>query len=174
MERVILVDEQDNQIGTMEKMEAHRLGKLHRCFSVFVFNSKGEFLLVRRAPGKYHSGGLWTNTCCSHPRPGEDTAAAAHRRLMEEVGFDTELEKAFTFTYEAKLDKGMTEHEFDHVFVGTFDGTPVLNLKEADEMRYVNAEELAADMKQNPGAYTPWFRLSLQRVLDWRSGKPRL
>jgi isopentenyl-diphosphate delta-isomerase len=168
MERVILVDEEDNEIGTEEKMEAHRLGKLHRCFSIFIFNSKGEFLLVRRAKSKYHSGGLWTNTCCSHPRPGEDTATAAHRRLVEEVGFNTELHKAFTFTYRAKLDKGMTEHEFDHVFVGIFDGKAVPNPKEVDEISYVEPSALTEDMKERPERYTAWFKISLGRVLEWR------
>ena len=118
MTKVVLVDETDLETGTMEKMEAHLLGVLHRAFSIFIFNSKGEFLLQQRAQGKYHNGGLWTNTCCSHPNPGEDILKAASRRLSEEMGFQTSLSPAFTFIYKASFDNGLTEHEFDHVFTG--------------------------------------------------------
>jgi len=122
MEQVILVNEQDEQVGIMEKMQAHREGKLHRAFSVFIFNNKREMLLQQRALNKYHSGGLWTNACCSHPKPNESTEAAAKRRLKEELGFETTLEKNFDFTYKADFENGLTEYEFDHVFSGVYNG----------------------------------------------------
>ena len=120
--QVILVDVNDRQIGIMEKMKAHQQGSLHRAFSVFIFNKKGEMLLQQRALNKYHSGGLWTNACCSHPLPGEETIAAAKRRLQEELGFEIPVEKVFDFVYKADFDNGLTEHEFDHVYVGEFEG----------------------------------------------------
>ena len=128
--QVILVNEQDAPIGVMEKMEAHKTGTLHRAFSIFIFNSQGEMLLQQRAKGKYHSGGLWTNACCSHPQPGEQVEKAAERRLMEELGFSTSLEKVFDFLYKAGLDNGLTEHEFDHVFVGEYNGAINFNTEE--------------------------------------------
>ena len=123
-EEVILVNEADEQIGVMEKMEAHEKGLLHRAFSVFIFNDKGEMLLQQRALNKYHSGGLWTNACCSHPRPGEDTLQAAKRRLMEEMGIETSLTLKNSFTYKTAFENGLTEHEFDHIFIGTFNQEP--------------------------------------------------
>ncbi len=164
MEQVILVDENDNQIGAEEKLKAHQNGgKLHRCFSILVFNSKGELLLQQRALSKYHCGGLWTNTCCSHPRPGEVTGEAAHRRLKEEFGFDTEFKELFTFIYRAGFDNGLTEWEFDHVFVGTYDGKPDPNPEEIGDYMWISPEELRKDVEENPEKYTPWFRIILER-----------
>ena len=132
--QVILVDQQDNPTGSCEKLEAHQKGLLHRAFSVFIFNKKGEMLLQQRAVNKYHSGGLWTNACCSHPAEGEDTIAAAHRRLLEEMGFDTPVEKVFDFVYKADFDNGLTEYEFDHVFVGEYSGAINFNKEEVIEI----------------------------------------
>lgn len=161
-EQVILVDTNDNVIGLMEKMEAHEKGVLHRAFSVFVVNKNKEVLLQRRAFSKYHSGGLWTNTCCSHPRDGEDIIAAGNRRLQEEMGFETELKHAFSFVYRAELDLGMTEHELDHVLVGQFDGIPQLNFDEVSEWKYMKWDDLLEDMNKNPSNYTAWFRIIMQ------------
>jgi isopentenyl-diphosphate delta-isomerase len=166
-ENVILVNRLDNAIGEMEKMEAHEKAVLHRAFSVFVFNDKDELMLQQRAFSKYHSPGLWTNTCCSHPRPGEDTAAAAHRRLVEEMGFDCEVHKIFDFIYKALLDKGLTEHEFDHVFVGRYNDPPVINPGEAAGWKWMKMEDIAVDMKSNPDKYTVWFRIAFARVFDY-------
>lgn len=165
MEYVVLVDENDNELGVMEKMEAHEKGVLHRAFSVFTFNSSGELMLQRRALTKYHSGGLWTNTCCSHPREGESALDAAHRRLVEEMGFDCELNKAFDFIYKKELDKGLTEHELDHVFIGRFDGEPSINPEEVHEYKYMALDELQADISSNPDQYTEWFKICLEETL---------
>lgn len=168
MDEVILVDEKDNQIGTAEKIAAHRSGKMHRAISVFVFNSRGELLLQKRAKDKYHSGGLWTNTCCSHPIPGESVDRAAHRRLMEEMGFECKLKEAFTFTYKVNFPNGLTEHEFDHVFIGRFDGRPVPDKKEAEDWKWVTLDGLGKDMEKNPGAYTYWLRAVMDKIaLYW-------
>ena len=164
-EQVILVDEQDKEIGTEEKLKAHLTGKLHRCFSIFIFNKEGEFLLQKRAKGKYHSGGLWSNACCGHPRPGEDTKAAAERRLKEEMGFDCALQESFVFTYKADLDRNIIEHEIDHVFFGMSDKLPVINLDEVASFKYVDLETLTKDIEVNPNAYTPWLRISLDQVI---------
>jgi isopentenyl-diphosphate delta-isomerase len=134
IEEVILVDKKDSVVGFMEKMEAHRLGLLHRAFSVFVFNSKGELMLQKRAKSKYHSGGLWTNTCCSHPRPNETVIEAVKRRMQEEMGFICEVEEKFSFIYKAKLDNELTEHEYDYVLFGTYDDKPLLNAEEAESL----------------------------------------
>ena len=147
----------------MEKMAAHQEGALHRAFSVFVFNSDGELLLQRRALHKYHSGGLWTNTCCSHPRPGEDLDAAVHRRLVEEMGFDCEANHAFSFLYHQEVGE-LIEHELDHVFVGRFDGIPQINPEEVAAFKWVKMEDLLADMKAHPDQYTVWFRLCIDLV----------
>jgi isopentenyl-diphosphate delta-isomerase len=165
-EYVILVDAQDQEIGQMEKQEAHIKGLLHRAFSVFVFNSAGELILQRRALDKYHSGGLWSNTCCSHPRSGESVFAAAHRRLQEEMGFDCELEHAFSFIYEQQVGTLM-EHELDHVFVGRFDGVPQLNPDEVAEWRVVSMEKLQEDLHGSPEEYTVWIRICLDRVAEY-------
>ena len=159
MEEIILVDEQDNAIGTMEKMEAHRKGVLHRAFSVVLFNSNGELLLQKRANNKYHSGGLWTNTCCSHPFPDETINDAAQRRLRHEMGITLKPEFAFKFIYRTPLDKSLIEHELDHVFIGTFDGTPVINKDEVSEWKFMSLSELKNDMERSPEIYTVWFRL---------------
>jgi isopentenyl-diphosphate Delta-isomerase len=167
-DELILVDEHDNPIGYETKLRAHQGGgRLHRAFSIFIFNDAGEVLLQRRAPGKYHFGGLWTNACCSHPRRGQSTLDAAHMRLQEEFGFDTDLTERFTFTYRAPdPTSGLTEHEFDHVFTGRFDGQPQPNSEEIGEWKWVRPEELLADVEARPEAYTPWFRLVLERVLS--------
>lgn len=165
-ENVILVDEHDNELGLMEKMEAHRKGLLHRAFSVFVINGNGELMLQQRAFEKYHSGGLWTNTCCSHPRHGEATIEAAHRRLMEEMGFDCHLTKLFDFTYEAELDKGLTEKEFDHLYLGFYDNEPHINPEEVADWKWVDINELNKDIKENPDHYTAWFRIIYNRFYE--------
>jgi isopentenyl-diphosphate delta-isomerase len=164
IEQVILVDSNDQPIGTMEKLRAHEEGLLHRAFSVFVFNSKGELLIHQRAAHKYHSGGLWTNTCCSHPRPGEETEIAAHRRLMEEMGMQCSLEHAFSFTYKSTFDNNLTEHEFDHVFVGTTDVAPVCNPQEVQDYRYVHPDMLDREIADNPEHFTTWFRICYPKV----------
>lgn len=167
-ENIILVDEEDNEIGTEEKLKAHQNGgRLHRAFSIFVFNSKGEMLLQRRAMGKYHCGGMWTNTCCSHPNAGETTEAAAHRKLKQEMGFDTDIKDVFTFIYRAPLDKGLTEHELDHVFVGKFDGKVSPNTSEACDFKWAKIDEIKKFVKKDPGMYTPWFKIILERVAEW-------
>ncbi len=166
MEDIILVDETDNPVGTMEKIEAHQKALLHRAFSVFIFNTKGEMLLQRRAAGKYHSPGLWTNACCSHPRPGEDTHAAALRRLGEELGFTTDLEKLFTFTYRTEFDNGLTEFEFDHVFVGLYDGVIHPDAGEVSDYCYRPMEEIRSELRSSPQQYTSWFHLALPMLVE--------
>ncbi|MFC4231929.1 isopentenyl-diphosphate Delta-isomerase [Parasediminibacterium paludis] len=167
METVVLVNESDVEIGLMEKMEAHEKAMLHRAFSVFIFNRKGELLLQQRALRKYHSGGLWTNTCCSHPRPHEDIKAAAHRRLREEMGFDTELVKAFDFTYKAEFTNGLTEHEFDHVFIGTYDDLVQPNFDEVENYAYRALPLIEAALKNNPDFFTEWFHIAFPKVVSW-------
>lgn len=167
MEQVILVDENDLEIGVMDKMEAHEKALLHRAFSVFIFNSKGEMLLQQRALSKYHSGGLWTNACCSHPRFGETTLAAAERRLAEELGFTTSLKKIFDFTYKASFDNGLTEHEFDHVFFGMYEGAIQINPIEVKAYAYQSMKQIAANLEKFPQQYTAWFHLAFPKVYDW-------
>jgi isopentenyl-diphosphate delta-isomerase len=168
MEEIILVDENDNEIGSMEKIEAHKHGgKLHRAFSIFVFNDEGKMLLQLRAKKKYHFGGLWTNTCCSHPRKGETLEDAVHRRLKEEFGFDTDLKEIFSFTYRAEFDNGLTEHEFDHVFIGNFNGEPKPNPEEIDNFKWIEIDELEKDVQNHPENYTPWFKIALDRVIKY-------
>ena len=162
MEYVVLVDEQDKEIGTMEKLQAHEEGRLHRAISVFIFNTRGEMLLQQRAAGKYHSALLWTNACCSHPRPGERVADAAHRRLQEEMGMNCLLNEAFSFTYKAELEHGLTEHEYDHVFTGITDAHPALNPTEAAAWRYTGITELQDDIAEQPGLYTEWFKICIK------------
>lgn len=164
-EHVILVDPADREIGTAEKLEAHQKGWLHRAFSVFVFNPAGQLLLQRRHPAKYHSGGLWSNTCCSHPRPGEPVDAAAHRRLQEEMGFHCSLEWVSRFVYEAALDDGLREHEVDHVFVGTFDGHPSPDDREVSEWRWADVSSVQRELTAHPTQFTHWFPLALRKVL---------
>ena len=161
---VILVDEQDVEIGTMEKMEAHKKALLHRAFSVFIFNRKGEMLLHQRASNKYHSPNLWTNACCSHPMPGEATIDAAHRRLQEEMGFDTPLEKLFHFTYKTSFENGLTEHEFDHVFVGTYDGPIEPNSGEVKDFCFMKTEAIVDSMLRHHHKYTSWFQIAFPKL----------
>ena len=167
MERLILVDRDYKETGTAEKMEAHREAKLHRAFSVFVLNSSGQLMLQKRAAHKYHSPGLWSNTCCSHPRPGEGVLDAAHRRLKEEMGFDTGLQEAFSFVYKIKFDKDLWEHEFDHVIVGRFDGRPDTDPEEVGDWKWADLDKLKKDMEDNPERYTYWFRVSFDKFLDF-------
>ncbi|MEP6691572.1 MAG: isopentenyl-diphosphate Delta-isomerase [Gemmatimonadaceae bacterium] len=163
-ELVVLVDPLDRQVGVAGKQAAHRDGLLHRAFSIFVFNARGETLLQRRAAGKYHSPGLWSNSCCSHPRPGETPLDAAHRRLGEELGFDCALEPAFSFIYRASLDAGLTEHELDHVFTGEWSDDPVPNVAEVDAWRWVALNELRHDVGAHPDRYTVWLRIALDQL----------
>lgn len=172
MQEVILVNEQDHEQGVMEKMEAHEKGLLHRAFSVFIFNKKGDMLLQRRALTKYHSGGLWTNACCSHPQPGETADAAAQRRLQEELGFSLPVEKVFDFVYRADFENGLTEHEFDHVFVGQYNGPIHPNPEEVMDFRYVSMESLRAHLEREPQLYTAWFRLAFPRIDEWYRDQP--
>jgi isopentenyl-diphosphate Delta-isomerase len=170
-EEVILVDEYDQEQGTAEKMKAHERALLHRAFSVFVFNKKGEMLLQQRALHKYHSGGLWTNTCCSHPRPAEGTQQAAERRLREEMGFALPLQKVFDFIYKADFDNGLTEYEFDHVFVAEYEGEVHINPEEVMDFAYRPVKEIGEEMRTNPEKYTAWFRLAFTRIEEWWMNK---
>lgn len=168
-ERVVLVDKNDICIGNMEKMEAHYKGELHRAFSIFIFNNKGELLLQKRAYSKYHSGGLWTNSCCSHPRVDENIYDAANRRLFEEIGINTELKEVFEFLYYAKLDKNLIEHEYDHVFFGTYNQDPILNPEEVEDYKWVTLKDLYEDIKINGEKYTFWLKYSLDKVLEYKN-----
>ena len=159
-DNVILVDENDNQVGLMPKLEAHQKGLLHRAFSVFIFNKDYKLLLQKRALSKYHSGGLWTNTCCSHPREDEDILDAANRRLFEEMGIKTSLRKVYDFIYKAELDNNLIENEFDHVFYGLYDGNPTLNPNEASDFKWIDMHSLNLDIKDNPQDYTVWFKIA--------------
>jgi isopentenyl-diphosphate delta-isomerase len=159
-EKVILVDENDTQVGLMPKLEAHQKGLLHRAFSVFIFNNNHQLLLQKRAISKYHSGGLWTNTCCSHPREGEETINAANRRLIEEMGIKTNLRKVFDFIYKAELDNELTENEFDHVFYGLYNEDPIINTEEADDFKWIDMETLNNDITANGQNYTVWFKIA--------------
>jgi len=164
MEEVVVVDSTDKQIGVLEKLEAHRLGKLHRAISVLVFNANGELLLQKRAADKYHSSNLWTNTCCSHPRPLEDIAQAAKRRLREEMGIEADLKWNFSFEYRTDFENGLIENELDHVFVGQSNQIPIPDPNEVSEWKYVNMKELEMDMKNQPDDYTHWFHIILDRI----------
>lgn len=166
-ERVILVDERDRELGAAEKMRAHLDGALHRAFSIFVFDARGRLLLQKRARGKYHSGGLWSNTCCGHPRPGETTAEAARRRLREEMDFECELTEAFSFVYRAELEDRLVEHEYDHVLVGRFDGEPRPAPQEVEDWRWVPLAELARELRSEPASYSFWLRAALESE-GWR------
>ena len=167
MEQVILVDEYDVSSGVMEKMEAHEKAFLHRAVSVFIFNAKGEMLLQQRSLHKYHSGGLWTNSCCSHPRPGEDTLSAATRRLQEEMGFTVPLSKVFDFVYHAKFENGLSEYEFDHVFVGIYEGEIVPNPMEVNCYHYLSLNEIEAQLQNQPTLFTAWFHIAFPKVKKW-------
>lgn len=161
-DEVILVDERDRETGVMEKMEAHRKGLLHRAISVFLINDRHEVLIQQRAHSKYHSPGLWSNTCCSHPRPGEATDAAAVRRLQEEMGITCRLREAYNFVYQAELEDGLSEHEFDHVFVGRFNDKPQINRDEVADWKYIHINKLLNDIQINPDKYTYWFKLVMR------------
>lgn len=168
LEMLILVDENNNQTGTCEKMEAHRKGKLHRAFSVFIFNSDNQLLLQKRAKGKYHSGGLWTNTCCSHPVPGEPTIEAAHRRLKEEMGFDCGIEEIFSFVYKIEFeDVKLYEHELDQVFIGYYNGEASVDPGEVETYKWEDRDHILNDMEDSPEKYTFWFRKIYKRVLEY-------
>src|ERR1700755_2422543 len=167
-EQMILVDAQDREVGVGEKMQTHVEGALHRAFSVFVFDSEKRLLLQKRARTKYHSGGLWSNTACGHPRPGEATVRAARRRLHEEMGFDCELREAFEFIYRAELDGALVEHEYDHVFVGAYEGAPVPDPSEVEDWRWVTMEDLRRDLQAEPKRYSYWLKTALEGE-HWRT-----
>jgi len=173
LQDIILVDEQDNEVGVSGKMEVHEKGLLHRAFSVFIFDSNGRLLLQQRAETKYHSPGLWTNTCCSHPRPGEETRQAASRRLKEEMGFETPLTEIFHFTYRASFENGLTEHEFDHVFAGEYEGEVFPDDVEVMNYQYLHLFKIRKMMEADPGAFTPWFLIAFPMVENWWAGKYR-
>jgi len=158
-ENVILVDELDNQLGLMPKMQAHEKAVLHRAFSVFIFNDKGELMLQQRAAHKYHSPLLWTNTCCSHQRDGETNIEAGKRRLIEEMGFKTNLKEIFSFVYKAQFDNGLTEHELDHVMIGNFNGVPKINPDEVASYKWMTLEAVKKDIELQPNIYTAWFKI---------------
>ena len=164
MDKLILVDENDVPIGTIEKMEAHQKALLHRAFSVFIFNTNGEMLLQQRAIDKYHSGGLWTNTCCSHPYERQETKPAAEKRLQEEMGFTTELTKVFDFIYKAPFDNGLTEHEYDHVFTGKYDGVVIPDKSEVENYCFMSIEGIKESMQLYPEKYTVWFKIAFPKM----------
>lgn len=166
-ELVILVNPHDQKIGLMEKQLAHEKGLLHRAFSVFIFNKKGKLLLQQRALDKYHSPGLWTNTCCSHQRDGESNVEAGKRRLFEEMGFVTELEEKTSFIYKAPFDNGLTEHEYDHVLVGYYEDNPQINKSEVADWKWMSLEEVKNDLQVNPEAYTEWFKIIFDKYYQF-------
>lgn len=167
MEHVILVDNKDNPIGLAPKLDAHEQGLLHRAFSVFVFNSQGKLLLQQRALDKYHSAGLWSNTCCSHPKIGETNLNAATRRLMEEMGMECKLTKGFEFIYKTSFDNGLTEHEYDHVFIGQSDSKPIINKDEVNSWKYYSIEEIDIELIKNPEKFTTWFKICFNKVKNF-------
>lgn len=166
IEEVILVDINDNELGVMEKIEAHEKALLHRAFSIFVFNDAGQMMLQRRALSKYHSPGLWTNTCCSHPRPGEGLEEATSRRIFEEMGFRTEMREVFSFIYKAPFDHGLTEHELDHVFMGIYNEEPAINHEEVADWKWTDIDDLLEDVSAKPDQYTVWFRIAMKEMED--------
>jgi isopentenyl-diphosphate Delta-isomerase len=163
-EEVVLVDEFDNAVGVMEKLEAHQKGLLHRAFSIFIFNSAGKMLLQRRALSKYHSAGLWTNACCSHPRPNESTLDAANRRLKEEMGLVLELTYKTQFIYSTKFDNALIENEVDHVFVGITDIDPIINVEEVESYIWMTTADIKDQLGINPELFTTWFKIAMERV----------
>lgn len=169
---VILVNKNDLPLGAMEKMEAHEKGVLHRAFSIFIFNSENKLLLQKRADDKYHSAGKWSNTVCSHPRTREKTEEAAHRRMLEEMGFDCEFEEAFSFIYKANVGDGLIEHELDHVFIGKSDKKPDPDPNEISEFKYVDFNWLLEDMHHNENDYTVWFRIAIKEVKKYFDNHP--
>lgn len=165
-DRVILVDESDREIGSAGKLEAHRDGKLHRAFSIFVFNPIGQMLLQKRSMKKYHSDGLWSNTCCSHPRPGERIETEAGLKLQQEMGFQCELQWIFSFAYKIQFKNSLIENEIDHVFIGRFDGTPTPNPDEVDDWKWMDLEAVVNDVRLHPHTYSYWFTICLDQVLE--------
>jgi len=163
---VVLVDANDQKIGLMPKMEAHEKALLHRAFSVFVMNSNGQTMLQQRAGDKYHSPLLWTNTCCSHQRDGESNIVAGKRRLKEEMGFETELTEVFSFVYKAPFDNGLTEHEYDHVLLGYYEGEPKINTDEVADWKWMRPEHVKEDIELHPEAYTEWFKIIFEKFYD--------
>lgn len=170
-EHVILVNEKDEQIGLMPKMEAHIKAVLHRAFSVFIFNNKNELLLQQRAEDKYHSPLLWTNSCCSHQRNGESNIEAGKRRLQEEMGFVCELKEVTSFIYKAPFDNGLTEHELDHIMIGYYDSNPVINKEEVESFKWMTLEEVKIDMVKQPDIYTEWFKIIFEKYYSFISKK---
>lgn len=165
-ENVLLVDEHDQLLGKMEKIEAHEKGLLHRAFSVFIYNDKDELLIQKRALSKYHTPGLWTNTCCSHQREGETNIEAGKRRLQEEMGFTTDLEDQFSFIYKAPFSNGLTEHEYDHILTGHFNGFPSPNPDEVAEWKWMTLDDIEKDVEEHPENYTAWFKILLEKYLE--------
>ena len=163
-QQVVLVDKNNRKIGVEEKIKAHKEGKLHRAFSIFIFNSRGELLIQQRAKTKYHSGGLWSNTVCSHPKPNETYLQTAHRRLKEEMGFDCKLKRLFCFIYNTGFQNGLIENEYDCVFIGKFDGKPKPNLKEVMNYRWISLKQLKQDILKNPNKYSVWLKIALNRI----------
>lgn len=164
MPKVILVDTRDKEIGVCDKILAHEQGRLHRAFSVLVFNSQNELIIQKRASNKYHCGGLWSNTCCSHPEPKKDLKKAAEKRLQEEMGLKCSLFKAFHLIYKASFLNGLTEYEFDHVFIGRTDAVPVINGSEAEQWKYVGLKELDRELIDNENHFTPWLKIILKKI----------
>jgi len=158
-EMLILVDTHDNERGSGEKTEVHRKGELHRAFSIVIFSAEGKMLIQKRAKGKYHSGGQWSNACCGHPRLGEDIEKAAHRRLREELGFDCGLRGIFQFVYKARLDGGITEYEYDHTFIGTYYGKMKSDPREVEDLKWIRMDTLTSEIRRHPQNYTPWFEI---------------
>lgn len=165
-DHVIVVNEKDEWMGTIDKMKAHQEGILHRAFSVFIINNKNELLLQQRAADKYHSGGLWSNTCCSHPAPGESTLAAAHRRLNEEMGFDCELESLFSLRYKSEVGNQLIENEFDYIYIGRYNGIVTINTEEAKDYAFVSAEKIKEMIAESPEIFTAWFKLAIPKFLE--------
>lgn len=169
--QVILVDEDDSQIGVMDKLEAHQKGLLHRAYSVFIFNKKNELLIQRRTYDKYHSGGLWTNTCCSHPQPGEYLNESVKKRLQEEMGITCDLSFAFRFIYRSQLDNGLSEHELDHVFFGQYSNDPIPNPVEVSDWKYKSFHSLTEEIQLNPEKFTSWFKICLPQMQEYLENK---
>lgn len=167
MEKVILVDEYDNEIGIEEKIKTHQAGLLHRAFSVFIVNKNGDLLLQQRSLNKYHSAGLWTNTCCSHPRPNENVTNAAERRLQEEMGFTTKLKPIFQFIYNVAFENGLSEHEYDHVLLGEYNGEIRINEQEVADFKFVALDAIEDLIATTPEQFTTWFRIAFPRLKQW-------
>lgn len=167
-EKILLVDEHDNPLNYEEKLKVHENGALHRAFSIFIFNDKNEMLLQKRALSKYHCGGFWSNTCCSHQRENEVLNDAAHRRLNEEMGFDTEIFDIFSFRYDILFENGLSENELDHIYVGNYENNPVINPKEVDDFKWIKYNELKEWIKTNPEEFTPWFLIAVERLEKYK------